>query len=52
MPVAPDTVIFVKLFMFQLDVTVVELPDVVIPVMVPPTPVLVNEVTMELLLMV
>ena len=48
---APVRVIFEKLLLFQLDVTVVELPLVVIPV-VEPTPVLVKEVTIELELIV
>ena len=50
--VAPVTVILEKLLLFQLDVTVVELPALVIPVTVPPAPVLLNAVTIELLFMV
>ncbi|MBK8150278.1 MAG: hypothetical protein IPK58_19305 [Acidobacteria bacterium] len=46
------TVILEKLLLFQLDVTVVELPPDVIPVTVPPAPVLLNAVTIELLLIV
>ena len=52
MAVAPVTVIFEKLLLFQVEVTVVELPAVVMPVTVPPAPVLLNAVTIELLLIV
>ncbi len=50
--VAPVTVILEKILLFQLEVTVVELPADEIPVTVPPAPVLLNAVTIELLFIV
>ena len=50
--VAPVTVMLEKLFPFHVEVTVVELPPVEIPVTVPPAPVLLKAVTIELLFIV
>ena len=50
--VAPVTVMFEKLLLFQFEVIVVELPEVVMPVTVPPAPVLLKAVTIELLFIV